>query len=138
VGGRILLRDVPIRPGTRYTEYEYRSPPFYVEYVVGYQAGRLVMVTTHLRRHRTRDGIGVGTTLPKLQRTYRRALECRELFQGGTGPFYGRACVLGSQARSHVVFIVPSNPIVSGRPPPPVERVSRVMVRSPGLVVSIL
>jgi hypothetical protein len=139
---RVKLREVNVRPGVRYLEYEYRTGGFSTAYIVGFQGQqgreRVVMASTYLRQHRTKQGIRVAVVATRLYRAYGPRLRCRQLFQGGgAGHFIGNACALGPASGRQIIFIVPANPVVSGQLPPPPDRVSRIMVRERGLVVSI-
>lgn len=119
--------------GSLYLEYEYRQG-VYEELLYGLAVegprGRraVVMVETFTRANLTREGVGVGSTVSKLVRTYRSRLRCQQIVTGGPPR---TECTLRSPSQRHTVFVVPGRAIVAGRPPPGPAVVSSVEVREP-------
>jgi hypothetical protein len=62
--------------GNRYVEYLWGYGDWRVGLLGRPGRERVVRVATGLRRERTREGVGVGTTAPQLARRYRRTAEC--------------------------------------------------------------
>jgi hypothetical protein len=62
--------------GTRYVEYLWNYGDWRVGLLGPRGRERVVRVSTKLRRERTREGVGVGSTVRQLARHYRRTADC--------------------------------------------------------------
>lgn len=132
----ILIGTIKRRSGALYIEYEYRIPdefgaPAYTLGIEGRRGKRrVVLIETMLARHRTPEGVGVGSTISNLLRTYGRRLRCGEREGRQAGTF----CNLDSGRARKTVFFIPSETTIIGQAPddsPP--RVTTVIVQESAL-----
>ena len=132
------VREVSLRPGVKYVEFEYRRDPYAADYIAGFLGRpgqrRLVMIGTFRKRERTREGIRVGATGRTVRRAYGGRLNCELLGR------QGHACTLGTSARRNITLVLGGTVIVMGNEDvsDTVPNVTRILVRERGLRVSIV
>ena len=130
LGRPVYVRRIPRGFGRTLVEMSYWLDGWTVRLANRGGVLRVVYIDTTLRRERTRQGLGVGSTERQLRRVYPR-LSCRGV------PGYLTECVAGSRSARHTVFGFNGNPestyLSPGKRPPAnaPRHVDWVAVREP-------